>query len=315
MAAAVTKRFRGAHRKPVTWIVPFLLICAPAWGADTETGSANTDQLPEVTINARREAVEKEVHTFVGKLTHSRRFSAESVPRWTQPLCFLASGLPRSHAEFVVARLSKLALSIGARLQKVGCSRSSANFLVVFTPKPLETLKYLNHHPALLFHGDARPQQINSFLSPPESEVVRVWHNAEVRAPDGTPLDPGGAGRCAQMPGVSVNCAPKASRVASSASQVFTQALVIVDSTRLQGIQLGQISDYIAMAGLVDLDLDTDFSDAPSILRLFSAPPDKRPEGLTDWDRAFLSALYQTDQGNPLQRGQIVTKMVGELAH
>jgi hypothetical protein len=328
MAAEITQRPGETYRSLATSIALLVLICAPAYGladpepksapppaAATESASSQTDQLPEVTIEGRRQALEKEAHTFVGKLTHSRRFSAESVPRWTQPLCFLVSGLPRDRAEFVVARLSKLALSVGARLRNVGCSRTSANFLVVFTPNPPETLKYLNRHPALLFHADARPQQIDSFLSPPKSEVVRVWHNAEVRSPDGAPLDSGGANPCAYMPGFLVNCGAKASRATLSAVQIFTQSLVVVDSTRLQGIQLGQISDYIAMAGLVDLDLDTNFGDAPSVLRLFTVAPNERPEGLTDWDRAFLSALYHTDQRSSLQRGQIVTRMVDELAH
>jgi hypothetical protein len=76
-----------------------------------------------------------------------------------------------------------------------------------------------------------------------------------------------------------VNCDARASRVTLSAVQNFMQTLVIIDSSRLQGIHLGQISDYVAMVGLVDVDVDANLEDAPSILRLFTASPSDPPEG------------------------------------
>jgi hypothetical protein len=85
------------------------------------------------------------------------------------------------------------------------------------------------------------------------------------------------------------------SRITLSTAPAFARTLVVIDSTRLQGIQLGQISAYVAMAGLVDVDDDVNLGDTPSILRLFTDPPNKRAEGVTEWDRAFLSALYHTD--------------------
>ena len=59
------------------------------------------------------------------------------------------------------------------------------------------------------------------------------------------------------------------------------------------------------MVGLVDVDVDANLEDAPSMLRLFIAPPSDPPEGPVEWDRAFLSALYHTDQRNALRGGQI----------
>lgn len=251
--------------------------------------------------------------TFVGKLTHSPRFSRESVPRWSQPLCFAVAGLPRSQGEFVLARLSRVATSVGAELRR-GCSRRDANFYVVFTPNPEETLKYLHHHPWLLFPSNTPPPQIERFLSPPTSDVVRVWHNAQFVSGGGAPVV---TTSCAPGDGPSgplANCQPEASRLILSAVQDFTQALVVIDSTRLTGINFGQISAYVAFVGLVDFDLPDNLGDTPSILRLFTDSPEKRPDGLTAWDRAFLSALYNTDQRSPTQRGQIVSKMVDEIA-
>jgi len=328
MKTAVTSAPCGMYRSLGTSIILILLtLAAAARGAapgdpqpnpaptptlSTDSGSSKADRLPEVTVEARRQDLEKRVHTFVAKLTHSSRFSDETVPRWTQPLCFMVAGLTADQARFVVARLARDATSVGASLRKRGCAQYSANFYVVFSSNPTETLKYLHHRPALLFHGDARPQQIERFLSPPKSDVVRVWHNAEVVGRDGVSMVPGYAA-CGSLPGQLVNCDAAASRLTRSAVQAFTQTLVVIDSTRLQDIQLGQISDYVAMAGLVDFDADADLGDVPSILRLFADVPNERPEGITQWDLAFLSALYHTDQRSPLQRGQIAAKMVDEV--
>jgi len=319
-AVAVRERYPSLGQSIA--LILLACACASAAGAappDPQPSSASTpipstvsasskgDQA-EVTVEARRETLEKQVHTFVGELTHSRRFFPESVPRWVQPLCFLVAGVPRNHAKFVIARLSQVATSVGAPLREAGCSRNSANFHVVFTPDPAATLKSLNWHPRLLFQDDAAAPQIERFLNPPKSNVVRVWHNAEFLGYDGTPVMPCpmGAGLCNRAID---------SRISLSAVQAFTETFVVIDSTRLEGIQIGQISDYIAMVGLVDVDVDANLGDAPSILRLFSHAPDEHPEGLTEWDRDFLKALYHTDQRNAQQRGQIVTMMVNEIAH
>jgi hypothetical protein len=284
--------------------------------ADSDGGRLNPDRLPEVSIEARRKSLEEQVHSFVRTLTHSSRFSEESVPRWSSaPLCFLVAGLPRDRGEFVTRRLTQLAGSVGAPLRQAGCARQAANFYVVFTPNPDLTLKYLHHRPTLLFHSDASPKQIEQFLTPAKSQAVRVWHNADLVGRDGIPMPPGGSPSCAAaLRGAWINCDPGASRVVLAAVPAFTQTVIVVDSRQLQGIPLGQLTDYIAMAGLIDVDPNANLGDAPSILRLFTLAPSERPAGLTAWDRAFLRALYHTDQRSPVQRTQIVTKMVDDIA-
>jgi len=49
--------------------------------------------------------------------------------------------------------------------------------------------------------------------------------------------------------------------------------------------------------------------DTPTVLRLFDQPAEQQPAGLTPWDEAFLSALYQTDQASRTQTSQIAVKM------
>jgi hypothetical protein len=68
------------------------------------------------------------------------------------------------------------------------------------------------------------------------------------------------------------------------------------------------------MTGLADLDPDAGTRAGASILRLFDAAPVEAPRGLTDWDRAFLRALYTTEQKNLRQRALIAGRMLAALS-
>ncbi len=82
----------------------------------------------------------------------------------------------------------------------------------------------------------------------------------------------------------------------------------------LSGVTRGQLADYVAMVGLAQLNADLQLGDAPTILTLFSGTPQAASAGMTDWDQAFLKALYDTDQRIKKQRSQISRDMVRVLA-
>jgi hypothetical protein len=83
-------------------------------------------------------------------------------------------------------------------------------------------------------------------------------------------------------------------RLAPAAIEIPSSVLVIVDVTKLRGVTLAQLADYIAMTSLAEIDPDAKVGDAPTILRLFQPhdadnPP---PDSMTGWDAAFLKAAY-----------------------
>ena len=313
---------RTAQPNPKRFLPPWPLLLAMAAQAsvvaqgapDAPQASAATPRAPGVTVEGSRESLEKEVRTFVRQLTHTTRFASESIPRWRDALCLLVAGLPRSQGSFVAARLTQVAVAAGAKVRTRGCVRSEVNFYVVFTPDPARTLKYLNVHPALLFQSDASRHQEEQFLDPKHPHAVRVWHNAVLTGADGQRLAVG-VGSCAAVPRMVINCTHDASRLSVQATQQFTEAVVVIDLKRLAGATLGQVSDYVAMAGLADFALDDKFGDAPTILRLFTQPTDMRPKELTQWDRAFLGALYHTDQRSVTQREHIADDMLHEVTN
>jgi hypothetical protein len=76
----------------------------------------------------------------------------------------------------------------------------------------------------------------------------------------------------------------------------------------------GQLADYIAMISLARIDLDADFGDAGSILRVFAKNAEGAPKRLTNWDHAFLKALYRPDRASLRPRTDIMLTMREELA-
>lgn len=94
----------------------------------------------------------------------------------------------------------------------------------------------------------------------------------------------------------------------------LSRVFVIVDQKRLHGVKLGQLADYVAMAGFAKLKPDSHLGDTPTILKLFDGAARAAPEGMTEWDRTFLKSLYATVQTSTLQRSQIARQMVREIA-
>jgi hypothetical protein len=269
---------------------------------------------PEVTIGAQRAAIDHRVNAFVRGITSNTRFYGESLPRWREPICFLVGGLPKTQGEFILSRLSQIAASAGARLAPQRCR---PNFFVVLTTEPDRLFKIWHHRDAGLF-GDASPAQIRSFINPPKSRSVRVWHNAGIINRDGTPLirdsSCGLPFSLFQLESPPVSCQYFPSKLLHYDVLVFSSVIIVVDIARIQRLSFGQLSDYVAMVGLAEIDLDDDVGDAPTILRLFTASSEVPPSGLTAWDQAFLSALYHSDQSSRAQRSQIAVSMLHEVS-
>ena len=87
-----------------------------------------------------------------------------------------------------------------------------------------------------------------------------------------------------------------------------------MNQKQLHQVTLRQLADYVAMSGFAKLKPDALLGNAPTILTLFNAAHEAAPSGLTDWDKAFLRALYATEQKSKLQRSQIARQMVREMA-
>ena len=151
---------------------------------------------------------------------------------------------------------------------------------------------------------DAPPALIRQFLESSQSRPVRVWYN----------IDTGRKSGMRNGHFIPSNTRAESSALAGNAVFGFFSIFAIMDTNRTQHSTLDQLAAYVAMACLTNVDLDTDFGNAPSILRLFAPSAENQPSGLSRWDAAFLKALYQSNQTSRTQRFEIAERVAHDVS-
>jgi hypothetical protein len=297
------------------WRILALAVALPCGLAMAAPPPTSNDQSTpaEVTIEARRKAIEHQAYDFVREATRNPRFQNESLPRWNAPVCFAVAGLPTEQGLFALGRLSEIARAAGVRVAPRGCKY---NFYVVFAPQPDNLLKKAFRTASRALDRCEGLPAIREFLSPTKPRAVRVWHNVRPFTRDGMPIDVSGRcmGALADQKDFPVSLQYWPSHLERYDVKAFSLALVIVDTAYPKPLKLGQLVDFAALVGLADISVDPNVSDTPSILRVFDQAADEQAPGLTQWDSAFLSSLYQSDQAAVVQRSQMALKISHNIA-
>jgi hypothetical protein len=264
--------------------------------------SAQDSKVDSTTVAAPREraAVENEVRSFVNAI--AVKPGDESLARWQSqiPLCPLVAGLPGSDGEYILSRVSKIAVTAGAPLAPEHCK---GNFFIIVTSDPEGVIKAWSKRDVRMF-GDETDQggtKVREFTAP---SPVRVWYNTEFYELDGTPLG-NTEGR--------TNLAARATRIEVNGYRALSSVMAIVDTRRMKGVSFGQVAAYVAMIGLAQIRPQANVSESPSILNLFTSTG-KPPPSLTAWDESFLRAVYGTRITDRAQIAEIKTAMVQDVA-
>jgi hypothetical protein len=281
------------------------LCCAPAAKAELESTRALAVTEPAAPpAEAAAEdgaALERRVGTFVRAITRNPGTSGDdSLVRWNTPICPLVAGLTAEEAKIVSGRLAQISASAGAPLARAPCQ---PNFVIIATSEPDRVLNAWYARDKRLF-GDATPTQIHEFLGSSQSRPVRAWYNVDTGRKSGT--------RNGHF--IPSNTRAESSAFVGNAICDFSSIFAVIDTHRTLHTALDQLADYVAMLGLTDVDLDADFGNAPSILRLFSASGENQPSGLSRWDSTFLNALYHSDQTSRAQRFEIIERVFHEIS-
>ena len=284
------------------------------------------NQLDSITVEAKkkeREELRLQVDQFVK--TTVVQHSGESLTRWNTKVCPLVAGLPRDQGEFILQRLSQSASNAGAPLAPENCK---ANFFILVSSQADQILEELQKKRPRLFdtHNGLGPLQ--HFLR--TERPVRVWHNWQSEGEDagGVVIAAafiGAAGGASMGGGVGTGSSSAAigdyptdrlpnSRLSRSAVRSIHTAIIIVDLARIKSVNLGQLSDYIAMVGLAEINLDRTIFAAPSVLRLFSEPSETPLDGMSPWDQALLKSLYASRAQSVMQVSEMETHMVDSIA-
>jgi hypothetical protein len=253
------------------------------------------------TTTAVPSTLERRVGSFVRAITQNPGMSDDDpLVRWNTPICLLIAGLAAEDVKALSDRLSQTASSAGAPLERGPCH---PNFVIVATSEPDTVLNAWYKRDSRLF-GDATPVQIRQFIESSQSKPVRIWHN----------IDAGRKSGVRNGHFIPSNTRAESSAFTGNTAYDFHSVFAIVDIRRTGHTTLNQWADYVAMAGLTNVDLDADLGGAPTILQLFAASAENGSGGLSSWDVAFLKALYQSNQTSKTQRLEIAQRTIQGLS-
>ncbi len=253
------------------------------------------DRIPEVTVIAPRqptpeELSDKSVGVFID--SHAQPATVTGLlGRWRDLICPQTVGLSPAFNAFVTARLRAIAATVKAPLQETAGCRT--NVAVYFTTEPQKLLDDVAKHFDVLlgFHYPHQTKKLATFNRP-----IQVWYVTGTHGSRGPDAIDSIWGQPAQS-------RPPSRLDTGGLSSVIMFSLIIVDTNKVAGLEIGAISDYIAAIALTRTRSLDDCSPLPSILDLMSAGCGSRPKpgAMTAGDLAYLHALYALDMDQPLE--------------
>ena len=270
----------------------------------------------EVVVRGRRlSEIEFDLRLYIRDFLKEIAAPARSrgYARWQRTVCIGVYNLENSAAQYIVDRISALALDVGLEPGEPGC-RPDVN--IIFSVDAAETAALMVENEPRVFRPvggnagmDLGMGALDDFVA--SDKAVRWWHvSMPVDARLGTPAIETYNAACFRAP----FCYPEISvagpsRIYSGIRDDLQHVIVIVDVSQLNGTSWQQIADYLAVISLAQIDPNTDPQEYDSILNLFSNPA--AYSGLTDWDRHYVHALYGFDQERVtrMQGGEIVSRI------
>lgn len=248
--------------------------------ADTPPAADNTIVVSE---QIERPGV-ADVHSQALEIAVSGNVFSTPLARFEIPLCPGIGGLTDETAGLMIDRIRQNALFVELELAEDGCN---PNFIVAFVDDGVETLN------RLIDNNPARFQYLNSSEKREmlEPGPVHVWTDVQPANRDGVPIR---RGRNLVEPPLT-NGWMSHSLIYTATRNDIVSVMILVDRSAVGDITLQQLADYATMRGLVQTQTP-DRPSVSSILGLFLPQDglgDDRPNGLTDFDRAYLAAVYQ----------------------
>jgi|CXWL01.1.fsa_nt_gi hypothetical protein len=236
---------------------------------------------------------------FVGEISVTAG-GEDQLARWDRRICPGVVGATRAQAQYILDRIAARAASLDLRVGEPGCR---ANIAIIISSDADELARLLveEHRDAMGYYSEAGEnargrEAFREFAETPRP--VRWWHVAQTMSTGGQQPGEGASAMGSGGQGIANTIQSySSSRLRSATRQDFTRAIIVVDGARLGGVTLGALSDYLAMVSLSQVSPDSDTSDFDTILNLFDASAGRRPQGLTEWDLAYLNGLYATPAG------------------
>lgn len=261
-----------------------------------QTTPSPPTEVDDVVVTGRR--LDQQIQSFLDDVSVPDRNLR--VARFQRNICVGAVNMRAETAQYIVDRVSEIGLDIGLDAGEPGCS---SNILIIASNDGAAfAKKMVDARPRIFQPGGLGMVRSRAALSRFQSTDagIRWWHVA-------IPVDNHTGSRAVRLPSEDAPITTGAnSLLRTEIRNDINRVIVIVDFTKLQGMNARQIADYAAMVAFSQVDLDADFSGYDSILSLMS---DRQFAGITDWDMAYLRALYSAELNQVSKNRQL-----GEIA-
>jgi hypothetical protein len=294
--------------------VPAVFLAFPGSANAQASGGSPNSTVEGLTVVAPRQPDAEQLPHIVFKFvqSHGAPGRIDQLTRWGTPPCPTTAGLPESFNTFVSKRVVEVASQVGAPTNKKPACKM--NLLIVFTDQPQALLdKVRRQRPQLLgFHYAAQAKRLATINRP-----IQAWYVTGTTS--SRPSANNDLGGLVQLddPFEPMSGGAPGSRLTSHISSEFLAALVVVDTSKTAGRKIGAIADHVAVLSLTRPSQPRPCGELPSILDTMNpdCPSERGVEALTQWDLAYLKALYRIDAEEylPAQQGRIVSRMVREV--
>ena len=254
----------------------------PQTTSQTSAQDADTPvDLQDIIVEGRR--LEDATRDFVGEVGMPAK--GRGLARWRDGVCVGVANLQGPTAQFIADRVSTVARELGLKAGEPGCDPSV--LIIATIDSNAFTSAFVAERPRLFVVGGSGMDLGRSALRRFESTDRPVrWWNVSV------PVDSDTREIAVRLPGYN---APtynlrSISRLSTQIVDDTQRSFVIIDVDKINGVNLIQLADYLAMVTLAQINPDADTSGYATVLNLFQDL--ERTEGLTNWDMAYLQGLY-----------------------
>lgn len=244
------------------------------------------------------------VREFVNEVAAPNR--NRGIARWEKDVCIGVANLRGAAAQYIVDRMSAVALDIGLTPGEPGCE---ANVIVIASDSPDRVAEELVNERlnALIMGGSGMDQgraALNAFVR--SDRPVRWWQiSMPIDSQTGAaairlPSECGGSCTGGADFGPKVRL-PTSTRLSSPIVDSLIRTVIIVDLEQARGVTVQQLADYLAMVTLAQIDPEADTRGFQSVLNVFESPASV--DGLTEWDQTYLRGLYGANRTRNIGSG------------
>ena len=248
-----------------------MALSAPAAFAQTPEELPEAD-LGTITVTSDGRSERTVIDDFVADITAIHERNGQ-VATFDERICPAVINLPPAQAQIINDRIARAALIAGLQVGRPGCE---GNVLVIFTEDSDRLVPAMVSRYGRVFRWHVSDQErgrqlLDEFSR--EGRTVRWWHLTER---DTLGHDGG-------------------SRLRAAYETDIYRVIQVVDIRRAGRVNLTALGDYLAMTALTRMSPDADLHNLDSVLNLFTpgeTPEGQAPTAMTDWDQAYLEAVY-----------------------